>query len=239
MPLFERIKDHGIRHWLMMFIGKAKHPELLDFYIQSLNDKTLREAAIQILGRLGNQAAVPHIKPFLTCGNAELSKAALKALSKLLPPDQLPPPPAKPNELSVMEDKCRNKLSKVVHAGENPVTVLSKMCGTELAEFSTSMDAGWFVPTLHKIETAGIPGAWGAVGNYLAGEFEKLSDGACKAWTLQGETTTFYIVLEREDSDTLGVWICSDDQVSMEKLNTAADAQIQICEAESMGGKDS
>ena len=130
------------------------------------------------------------------------------------------------------------RLTNIVYANGNPIDMLAKTYGEEFAEFSTSMDAGWFVPTLQKIETAGIPGHWSAVGNYLAGEFEKLRDGACKAWTLDADETTFYIVLEREDFDTLSIWICSADKVVMEKLNAAADAQIEICETESMGGNE-
>ncbi|MEI3038428.1 MAG: hypothetical protein V8T90_05085 [Victivallales bacterium] len=140
-----------------------------------------------------------------------------------------------PEGLKPLPEESTRQLADVVANYGNPVEALSAALGIEFAEFSTSMEFGWLTPVFSTLETAGIPGHWSAVGNYLAGEFEKLRDGACKAWSLDADVTTFYIVLEREDFDTLSIWICSADKVVMEKLNAAADAQIEICEAESIG----
>ena len=138
----------------------------------------------------------------------------------------------KPEGLVEFPARSTNLMAEVVSNHGNPVETLSAALDVELAEFSTSMDAEWLIPTLRKVETAGVPGPWGAIGDYLALTAGKLRDGACRAWTLQANAVTFYIVLEREDFDTLSVWICSTDKSVMEKLNAAADTQIEICEAE-------
>lgn len=142
-----------------------------------------------------------------------------------------------PNMLKI-ENALDGKLANIVQTNNNPVDELSKTFDQKLAEFSTSMEFGWLSPVLNTFETAGIPGRWSAIGDYLACEFEKLRDGACKAWTLHTAATAFYIVLEREDFDTLSIWICSADKSVMEKLNAAADAQIDICEGKTMGGNE-
>lgn len=137
-----------------------------------------------------------------------------------------------------VEDALNDKLTHIVQSNANPVDRLSTRFGTKLAEFSLSMNIGWFVPMLQKIETAGVPGPWDIAGDYLVDEFEKLRIGTCKTWILQAGTTAFYLILKREEYDTLSVWICSEDKDAMQKLNAAAIAQIEICETESIEGNE-
>ncbi len=227
LPLFDIINEIGARHFLMKFVGKAKHPELFDFYVRSLKDRTLQEAAIFALGNLGKQAAVPHLKPFLACGKADLSKAALKALSKLLPPEELPPPPVKPVNLEFVDDKLRAKLSKIVRDRGNPVESISKTMKKELEEFSTSMDAENFAPMFTRLEAAGIPGFSHAMGEFLGAEFEKLRTEACAVCTITNGATIFYLVLEREDLETLSFWLCSADIEPMRQINAELDKYFE------------
>ena len=131
--------------------------------------------------------------------------------------------------------KTTGVLKQIVSHNLNPIETVSSALGITLAEFSTSMDTDWLVPTLRKVDSVGVPGDWDAVGEYLAGEFEKLRDGACRAWTLNGGAVTFYIVMEREESDTLSLWIASANKAIRENFNAAAIEQIEICDAESTG----
>jgi len=141
----------------------------------------------------------------------------------------------KPNGLQLLSRQLIDLLTEVVQNSGNPVKVLEEALQEKLEEFSTSMDTDWLVPTLHKIDSVGVPGDWGAAGEYLACEFEKLRDGACRAWTLNEGAVIFHIVMQREESDTLSLFIASANKAIMEKLNAAAIEQIEICEAESVG----
>lgn len=139
---------------------------------------------------------------------------------------------AKPEGLMAFPVRSTHLVTEVVANHGNPVELLSSALGMEFEEFSSSLEIAWLIPVFYSFETAGIPGPWSAIGDYLTLTVGKLRDGACRAWTLQANAVTFYIVLEREDFDTLSVWICSAEHAVMEKLNAAADAQIEICEAE-------
>lgn len=137
--------------------------------------------------------------------------------------------------LKCLPKRLNLSIAEAAHSNGNPVKVLEEALQEQLEEFSTSMDTDWLVPMLHKIDSVGVPGDWGAVGKYLACEFEKLRDRACRAWTLNEGAVTFHIVMQREESDTLSLWIASANKAIMEKFNAAAIEQIEICEAESTG----